>query len=106
MSSSCGVEPNGSGLALAFDLSVSPAKGDGLFAEALRSLLADPHWGVNALLDLSGSRSLRFRPNGLAIDGRSLISSALASLPSLATTLAARSVILDEPVPRFTSSTL
>ena len=44
MSSSCGVEPNGPGLALlAFDLSVPPAKGEGLFAEALRSLLADPH---------------------------------------------------------------
>ena len=61
-SSSCDVEPIGSGLALlAFDLSVPPATDDGLLAEALRSLLADPHWGVNSLL---GSRSRRSRPNG------------------------------------------
>ena len=91
------------GLALlAFDLSVSMARGDGLFAEALRSLAADPHWGVNSLLDLSGSRSLGSRPNGLAIDGRSSIPSALASRPSLAPV----STIFGSPLsdPRRTSN--
>ena len=44
ISSSCGVGSIGEGLALlAFDLSVSMARGDGLFAEALRSLAVEPH---------------------------------------------------------------
>ena len=64
---------------------------------------------MNSLLDLSVSRSLVSRPNGLAIDGRSSIPSASASRPSLApvlTTSAARSVILGEPVTRFEFTSL